>query len=595
MKLRTNGLSLTSTMLVSALLAYGCGDDDDAATDPTKDAGGETSDASQSSDSKDSDAGTTSGSSSDDESSSSDDAGGEDGGGHENDGGSSLDADTQDSSSDEAGDAGDGATDPNEPEFAAIEPVSSQVVPFANDLRGLAFNVDGSKFFASGFVDDAVTADRQVVVARFNADGSVDTTFGTDGYVKHNLVVRTVDDTVDPEVVTNAGDEQSLSLVVLASGELLVQANVTAAAGVGTDVVLLKLDATGQRVASFGDEGVLRVDFGWTPADDASWPTTGAGPVDNSWDIKLDPSSTTEKVVVFGHGPSPFVAQSDTSEGNTSAPTVTQPVDNDRYVLRLLASDGSPDPEFTPYRLNTGGTFSDGARRGHVNPDGSILSAGYTNYGAGLGNHVVAIRLLPNGSPDPDFGFGIGTPGVARTNPFIDDGGVAECYAFAQQSNGRYVTTGYGSATAANATSGYGWLTTDRADLVSFGFTSTGLDFTYGTRGTLAIQSEQLPGLTSSEDRGRDLIVLPDDRVVHAGRFGDHPAVFVRLPHGEPDLASGVDGRFTYDPLVDPDTVRATSTSHFFKIALSPDGKSIAASTNNHPAGALVSVLRVTE
>src|SRR5690606_31951276 len=98
--------------------------------------------------------------------------------------GSAVDADIDEPSTD---DAGDGATVPSEPEFAPIERVASQVVAFANDLRGLAFSADGSKFFASGFVDDAVTSDRQVVVARFNADGSVDTTFGTDGYVKHNL------------------------------------------------------------------------------------------------------------------------------------------------------------------------------------------------------------------------------------------------------------------------------------------------------------------------------------------------------------------------------------------------------------------------
>lgn len=587
MKLRTNGLTLTSTVLLGSLLAYGCGDDDNAATDNTKDASSETGDAGTNSGTNsgtnNSDAGATSGSSSGEETDSDAgtfDAGNGGGDGEENDGGVARDADTEEPATD---DAGDGATEPSEPEFAPIEQVASEVVTFANDLRGLAFNADGSKFFASGFVDDPVTSDRQVVVARFNADGSVDTTFGTDGYVKHNIVVRTLDDTVDPVVVTNAGDEQSLSLVVLANGDLLVQANVTAESGVGADVVLLKLNAQGERVADFGTNGVLRVDFGWTPADDVFWPTEGAGPVDNSWDIKLDTSSTTEKVVVFGHGPAPRV-----TEG-------TQAVDNDRYILRLLASDGSPDPEFTPYRLNTGGTFSDGGRRGHVNADGSILSAGYTNYGSGLGNHIVAIRLLPNGSPDPQFGFGIGVPGVVRTNPFIDDGGIAECYAFAQQSNGRYVTTGYGAATAANTTSRFGWLTTEGVDLVSFGFTATGLDLTFGTQGTLAIQSEQLPGLTSTEDRGRDLVVLSDDRVVHAGRFGDNPAVFIRLPNGNPDLGSGLDGRFTYDPLVDPDTTRNTPTSHFFKIALSPDGKTIAASTNNHPGGALVSVLQVAE
>jgi hypothetical protein len=257
----------------------------------------------------------------------------------------------------------------------------------------------------------------------------------------------------------------------------------------------------------------------------------------------------------------------------------------------VLASDGSIDPEFNggaAYFMNSLGTFNDGGRRGQVLADGSILSAGYTSFGDGIGNHVMAIRLLPNGTPDPAFGFGIAVPGVVRSNPFIDDGGIAECYAVGIQSNGRHVSTGYGRATAAGFGSSLGWVTTDAVDLVSVGFTADGIDESYGHSGTLAIQSEEA-NLGGTEDRGRDLVVLNDDRVVHVGRYGINPAIFVTLPDGEMDTSVGIDGRFDFADAF------TTAPSHFFKAASSPDGKLIAASTNNNAEGVLVTVVSIGE
>src|SRR5690606_35132421 len=103
--------------------------------------------------------------------------------------------------------------------------------------------------------------DRELAVMRFNADGSPDDSFGTAGLVTHNIAEMVLDD----ETVTHDGDEQSLAIVELASGELVVSVNFTDASGLGTDTALVKLDASGALVSSFGTDGVLRVDFGWTP------------------------------------------------------------------------------------------------------------------------------------------------------------------------------------------------------------------------------------------------------------------------------------------------------------------------------------------
>ena len=43
----------------------------------------------------------------------------------------------------------------------------------------------------------------------------------------------------------------------------------------------------------------------------------------------------------------------------------------------------------------------------------------------------------------------------------------------------------------------------------------------------------------------------------------------------------------------DADNTLDTSTSHFYNVALSPDGTRIAATTNNHPNGVLLAILKV--
>jgi hypothetical protein len=122
-------------------------------------------------------------------------------------------------------------------------------------------------------------------------------------------------------------------------------------------------------------------------------------------------------------------------------------------VARVIAGTGALDPDFNGGSVATffaPGTFGDNARRGMVEADGSIVSGGYANLGAGWGNHVIVARLEPDGTPDTSFGFGNGPLGATMTNPFRLDGGDAECYAVGKQSNGRYVTTGYGVATGAD-------------------------------------------------------------------------------------------------------------------------------------------------
>lgn len=490
------------------------------------------------------------------------------------------------------GDGSGGATGGNGSGGAPVvfEPITRQaeiLIPEVDELKGLYVSGDGM-VYASGFVV-GTDGDQEIVVLRMNADGELDDSWGDFGIFQQNLVPRETEVTgmggaAPVETVLNDGVEDSVGVVELRDGNVIVQVNYRHS-GVGnsgsTRVALLGLDSAGEVNEDFGTDGVAPVTFGFAPDAVATW-------TDNSWGIKLDQVTEpgVDKVVVFGFG-------------TTNAVATPARTDNDRYVTRVLA-DGSVDPTFrggTAFRYNTTGTLSDGGRRGLVLDDGSIVSSGYTNLGEGLGNHIVLIKLTPAGQLDPTFGFDAPGTGVAWFNSFAVDGGAAECYGIAVQSTGRFLTTGYGTATAALTASSLGYLTSVKQDMVAFGVLDDGLDTSWGNDGHYALQSEDDPAEPGTEalvaerfeERGRDLVVLPDDRVVYAGRYDLRPSLTVGRVNGGPDETVGdtLSGRFVYDDI-------AADTSHFYAIAASEDR--VYATTNYNAAntaGVLLAILRV--
>jgi uncharacterized delta-60 repeat protein len=480
-----------------------------------------------------------------------------------------------------------------------------------NELRGLTFSSTG-KLYASGHVG-AFTGypggtDRQLAVLRFNADGSLDSSWDGDGIKTLNLRGRVAVD----ENITNDGDEYSLGVVELTNGDIVVQANVRSPDGKGRDVLLLKLSSAGSFVnfSGGGNSSVRKVDFGWKDADNASFPNAPtAQPIDEAWGLALDSSGAEQKLVIAGYGTARKLTAKELEDGGV------QRTDNDRYVVRVSAATGLVDAGFNagaPFTFNSNGTTSDGGRRPLVEADGSIVAAGYSDVGSG--NTVFALRLKPDGTPDSDFQFKLGAPeaqpilpGVAIVNPFTADGGGVECYAVAKQSTGGYITTGYGRATKdANTASTFAdgsLLSSENVDALSLRLSKSGtggaLDTTFGLAGALVFQSEDQPAAIkgNAEDRARDVTVIAGDRLAYGGRFGANPAIFLATADGEADGAQGglkagpdgadtVPGIYTYKAL-------SGTTSHFFRIVASPDGKRVAAVTSNHADGALLAIVNV--
>ncbi|MGD9737980.1 MAG: hypothetical protein AB7O56_00150 [Bauldia sp.] len=453
------------------------------------------------------------------------------------------------------------------PAFADIRPVVNTFTELAHDLRGLTFAADG-KVYASGHIGANETA--STVVVRFNADGTLDVNFAGDGVADIDVAAGRI--------------ESSLGVVELDNGDVVVAVNAQDEDG-GQSVYLLRFNAAGEQVTEWGEDGRVEVVFGWANADNAGYTGT-APPEDTAWDLLIDRTGDAERLVVFGFG---------------SAPNGSGRTDGDRYVVRLDAATGAVDPGFNggaAFSFHVGGTFGDNARRGLIEADGAIVAAGYSNLGDGLGNHIVLFRLLPDGTLDQSFGNFInpestGTavglaaqPGVAIFNPFLVDGGMAECYAVGRLSDGSYVTTGYGLATGSGRESTLGYLTSLQPDLVAFQVNGTEVSTTWGNNGTQAVQSEGKVQPTN-EDRGRAMVVLADDRTVHVGRYGGNAAAFVLTADGQLDTSVDGDGIIVLGhPVVG---------SQFFTAVLSADGTRIAMTTNADTGGARLVILEVAE
>jgi uncharacterized delta-60 repeat protein len=112
------------------------------------------------------------------------------------------------------------------------------VVGGAATANAVAVQADGKIVIAGSFVFGNV-----FVVARFNGDGSLDTTFGTNG-----------------EVFTGFGGfgNRATSLVIQADGKILV----AGAGGAGNDFILARYNSDGTLDGGFGSGGSIATDFG---------------------------------------------------------------------------------------------------------------------------------------------------------------------------------------------------------------------------------------------------------------------------------------------------------------------------------------------
>ena len=390
-------------------------------------------------------------------------------------------------------------------------------------LLSVAVGKDG-KTYGVGFV--SIAGDQAMAVARTKADGTLDTTFSDDGYATVNVA---------PGGKTG---ETSRGVAVQSTGKVVVAGSfehdptAQGDAARDTDIAVTRFDADGNLDPTFGTGGTTKVDLGQgrflPPAAGSSSPAnTLVG--DSAYGLTVLPD---DRLLVVGATPA-------TGDGRTDAD----------FAVLLFTPGGTLDPSFA-----TGGVLTVDVEGGHETPrqaqvqdDGKIIFDGYTrNTATPAVVRPALVRIMPDGTLDPTFGKG-GIGGSVILDP------VGEAYDIGIQGD-KYVTVGYGHSADS-----------EKVDLLAARFTSTGvLDPTFGTKGVVRID------VAGDDDRGRDLVVLPDGRILIAGSAkpdaSDLNAMLVLLEKdGARDAAFGRNGLLQVD-LGGP-------SDSFFGVALTPDGK----------------------
>jgi uncharacterized delta-60 repeat protein len=345
------------------------------------------------------------------------------------------------------------------------------------DAPHAVVQADG-KIVVNGHVSAPDVLDSRSELVRYNADGSLDTTFGTDGIVSAALiatraadvaiqadgkiVVTYADYTVtrynsDASLDTSFGDGGTAATVLdYGASSVLIQADGKIVVS-GSDFALARYDSNGNLDPSFGVGGKVNTGFGGQ----------GSGLVGQP-DGKL------------------IVAGDIFAGGHTS------------FAVARYNTDGSLDASFgTGGEVSTSfGSTNNGANSVTLQADGKIVAAGASDNSENL----ALVRYNVDGSLDASFGSG----GMVTTSVPNGSGSAAESVKI--QPDGKILVAGYSFVLGSNT------------DFVLVRYNSDGsLDSSFGTGGKVETE------LGSIADAANSLVLLPDGKILVVGTTGDRP------------------------------------------------------------------------
>lgn len=308
----------------------------------------------------------------------------------------------------------------------ALAPVSA-----GNDFgQAIAVQSDG-KLVVAGFTFDGFQ--QNVAVARFNPNGSLDSSFGGDG---------TVETVFGTPIVANAVAIQNDGKIVVAG----------TAFGVSGDFAVLRYNSDGTLDGSFGTSGLQTADFslgeesGAAVAIDASGNIVVAG-TRNAGDFAVARFNSSGNLDLgFGSGGK---LTTDFSGAADNAFGVVVQADGKIVVGGTSTVNGDQDFALTRYNIDgsvdgtfgvAGATFADFGGNEDIafalalQADGKIVAAGNSDqFGGGASDFAVA-RFNTDGSEDVGFGSVTDVAGVLDVATSVAVGGdgkvVAAGYAF---------------------------------------------------------------------------------------------------------------------------------------------------------------------
>jgi len=298
------------------------------------------------------------------------------------------------------------------------------------------------KILAAGERSDGSHFD--FALARYNADGSLDSSFGSGGKVT---------DSIGP------GSDAIQDIALQPDGKIVV-AGFSTAAATSDDFALARYNANGTLDTSFGSGGHVVTVFN---AD-----------YDDAFAVLLQPDG---KIVAVGNA------------GNA---TGTQYF----FALARYNADGSPDSSFgSGGKVTTAiGSKDDDAFAGALQPDGKIVAGGYMRGSSGSQRLFALVRYNGNGSLDATFGSGGNVTASIGTYDYVDG--------LALQPDGKIVAAGIVSPSGVSGDSDFG-VARYNAD--------GSLDPTFGSGGFVTIS------FGSTSQVGQAMALQPNGKIVVVG------------------------------------------------------------------------------
>lgn len=305
----------------------------------------------------------------------------------------------------------------------------------ANGTLDTSFSFDGKVTidFAGSTGDDycgaiALQADGKIVVAgttygasnnvdfavaRLNSDGTLDTSFGA-GTGKTTVAFD----------LGGTNKDLATAAVIQPDGKILVAGSVATASD-GDDFGIVRLNADGSRDSSFNLTGKVSIGFNLAGSTSRN---------DNVTGMALDAAGN---IVIAGYA----------NKGNL----------NDDFAVARLLPNGQLDANFdadgratVAFDLGGGsGSNLDRALGLTIQRDGKILLIGESDTSTSTTPNadVAAARLYPDGSLDGSFGTG----GKTLVSFDLMANGFDEAFSAAEQGNGKIVLAGYSQASSGNA------------------------------------------------------------------------------------------------------------------------------------------------
>jgi uncharacterized delta-60 repeat protein len=403
---------------------------------------------------------------------------------------------------------------------------------FTSRAQAVALEGDG-KIVAAGWAYTGSSTDFAVI--RYNSDGSIDTTFGTGG-----------------EVLTDFsfGFNEATAIAIQSDGRIVV-AGETAQANT-RDFALARYNSDGSLDTTFGTGGEVLTAFGGdtyqaayslTIQSNGDIVAAGVSITATSGDFALaryTPSGSLD--TTFGSGGEVLTAVGNTfsaaagmaiqGDGKivASGPAYTGASTGTDFALVRYNSDGSLDTTFgTGGETTTDfGSLNDAGGKVVIQSNGDIVVAGNSNQSS-TGPDFALACYTPSGSLDPSFGSG---------GKVLTDFGNTQDYAtgLVLQTNGAIVAAGE----SIQPTTGF--------DFALARYTAAGsLDTTFGTGGKVITNLAQVP--TDAFGRG-GVAIQADGKLVVAGGVdrgfalgGDEFALARYNTDGSLDASFGSGGR----------------------------------------------------